>query len=308
MMIHWLVAGVGDIATRRVIPAILSEPRSRLQAVLTSQPAKAEAYGVRAYSDLEEALADPLVDALYVATPVALHHPSVLAALRMGKHVLCEKPVAMNYSQASEMAAIAAKSGLVCGVAYYRRLYPKVLEARRLLAAGAIGQPVLAELNCHGWFDPTGGHRAWLVDPRLAGGGPLFDIASHRIDLLNFLLGKPLRATGFVSNAVHTYGVEDNATVLVEYGRGARGIVDVRWHSRVDRDECRIVGTEGALELSPLNGPRLRTPMGDLELPAHVNAHFPIVQDFVEAVLEGRAPACPISEAIQTDWVTSQIR
>lgn len=307
-MIHWLVAGVGDIAVRRVIPGILAEPRSRLHAVVTSRPEKAEAYGVRAYSDLSQALADPAVDALYVATPVAMHHGAVLAALAHGKHVLCEKPVAMNYAQASEMAAAAEASDRVCAVAYYRRRYPKILEAKRLIEAGAIGQPVLAELNCHGWFNPTDGHRAWLVDPELAGGGPLFDIASHRIDLLNFWFGCPKRATGFVSKAVHTYGVEDNATVLVDYPNGVRGIVDVRWHSKVDRDQCRIIGTDGIIDLDPLNGPELRSPAGLVNLPTHPNLHFPIIADFVDAVLTGAPPACPISEAIRTDWVTGQIR
>jgi 1,5-anhydro-D-fructose reductase (1,5-anhydro-D-mannitol-forming) len=306
-MVHWLVAGIGDIATKRVIPAILSEPRSRLAAVVTSQPAKAAAYGVQAYASLEEGLADPSVTALYIATPVALHHPSVLAALRHGKHVLCEKPTAMNYEQAAAMASAAEGSGLVCAVAYYRRLYPKIVEAKRLMAAGAIGRPVLAELHCHSWFNPTDGFRGWLVNPQLAGGGPSFDIASHRIDLLNFLFGKPLKATGFASNAIHTYAVEDNATVMVEFAGGVRGTVDARWHSRVERDECRIIGTEGALELDPLNGPLLRTPAGDLNLPAHRNLHFPIVHDFVGAVLDGHTPSCPIAEAIQTDWVTSQI-
>jgi len=304
-MIHWLVMGVGDIAVKRVIPAILAEPRSTLQAVLTSQPAKVEAYGVRGYSELDEALSDSAVNAVYVAAPVALHHPYTLAALATGKHVLCEKPTALAFYEASEMAAAAAATGLVCGVAYYRRLYPKVLEAKRLMAAGAIGRPVLAELNCHSWLNPADG--GWRLDPRLAGGGPMFDIASHRIDLLNFWFGKPARATGFVSNAVHNYEVEDNATVMVEYPGGIRGVVDVRWHSRINRDQCRIVGTDGTLELDPLNGPLLRTPAGDLDLPAHPNLHYPLVHDFVEAVLDGRSPACPIAEAIHVDWVTSRI-
>jgi predicted dehydrogenase len=232
----------------------------------------------------------------------------VLGALRQGKHVLCEKPVGMNYAEAAEMAAAAAGTGLVCAVAYYRRLYPKVVEAKRLMAAGAIGQPVLAELRCHGWFDAADGFRGWLVNPELAGGGPLFDIGSHRIDLLHFWFGRPERATGFESNAVHRYGVADNATVLIEYGGGVRGIVDVRWHSRVERDECRIIGTEGVLELDPLNGPRLGVPGGELALAADANLHYPMVADFVTAVVEGRKPACPIEEAISTDWVTGQIR
>jgi predicted dehydrogenase len=248
------------------------------------------------------------VDAVYVATPVALHHPQVLAALQAGKHVLCEKPVAMHYAQAEEMAAAAEASGRVCGVAYYRRLYPKLIEARRLVRAGAIGQPVAAELNCHSWFNPASEERAWLIDPLLAGGGPLYDIASHRIDVLNFLFGEPQRAVGFRSNAVHVYGVEDNATVLVEYAGGVRGTVDVRWHSRVERDQCRILGTEGELNLDPLNGPVLRTPAGVLELPAHANVHYPLIENFVRAVLDGEPPACPFREAIRTDWVTEQIR
>jgi predicted dehydrogenase len=287
-----------------VIPAILNEPRSRLAAVVTSQPAKAAVYGVPAYASLQEGLADSAINAVYIATPVALHHPSVLQSLAAGKHVLCEKPTAMNNTQAAEMATAAARSGLVCAVAYYRRLYPKVLEAKRLIAAGAIGQPVLAELNCHSWVEEQG----WRLDPALAGGGPLYDIASHRIDLLNFLFGHPLRATGMTSNAVHTYAVEDNATILTEHPGGVRGIVDVRWHSRVDRDACRIIGTEGALEMDPLNGPLLRTPTGEFHLPAHQNLHFPLIEDFVNAVSDGKTPACPISEAISTDWVTSQIR
>jgi 1,5-anhydro-D-fructose reductase (1,5-anhydro-D-mannitol-forming) len=307
-VVNWLVAGVGDIARRRVIPAILAEPRSRLHAVVTSRPEKAAVYGVRPYAEFEEAVADAAVDAVYVATPVALHHPQVLAALRAGKHVLCEKPMAMDFAQAEEMAAAAEGSGRVCGVAYYRRLYPKLIEARRLLHTGAIGQPVAAELNCHSWFNPADGERAWLIDPLLAGGGPLYDIASHRIDVLNFLFGQPQRAAGFKSNAVHMYGVEDNATVLVDYAGGVRGTVDVRWHSRIERDQCRILGTEGELNLDPLNGPLLRTPEEVLELPAHANVHYPLVEDFVSAVLDGHPPACPFAEAIRTDWVTEQIR
>ena len=118
-MLNWLVAGVGDIATRRVLPAILSEPRSRLHAVVTSQPAKAQAYGVPGYANFNDALADPAIHAIYIATPVALHHPSLIAALQAGKHVLCEKPTAMNYAEAQQMTETAAKHpNLVCAVAY----------------------------------------------------------------------------------------------------------------------------------------------------------------------------------------------
>src|SRR5215470_9606516 len=238
-MLNWLVIGIGDITIKRVIPAIQSEPGSRLYGLVTRDPAKAAPYNTRTFSTLDAALADSEVQVVYVGTPVFLHAPQTIQSLAAGKHVLCEKPMAMNEAEARSMVAVAETSGKLFGVAYYRRLYPKVLRAKHLLEAGAIGKPVFAELTNHMWFSGTGepGERSWLFDPAQAGGGPLLDIASHRIDVLNFLFGKPLRVTGQLSNVVHHYAVEDNATVMIEYETGVRGIVDVRWHSKANRDE-----------------------------------------------------------------------
>jgi predicted dehydrogenase len=182
-----------------------------------------------------------------------------------------------------------------------------VQRAKQLLEAGAIGQPVLAELTCHDWFDGKS-DRSWLIDPAKAGGGPLYDIASHRIDVLNFLFGQPRRVSAHLSNAVHHYAVEDNATVMIDYEGGVRGIVDVRWHSRIKRDECRIRGTDGEMELTPLNGPELVYPGGRENLPPHANLHYPLVENFVDAV-EGKAPLlASAASSIWTDWVTERAR
>ena len=304
--LNWLVIGIGDITTKRVIPAILEEKRSRLQAVLTREPAKAERYGVKAYADLETALRASEVNAVYVASPVFLHAPQTMASLRAGKHVLCEKPMAMNYREAQEMVQVARETGRTLGVAYYRRTYPKVERARQLLREGAIGQPVLAYLCCHDWFNAEDGDRAWLLDPALAGGGPLYDIGSHRIDVLNYVFGEPQDVRARLSNAVHNSKVEDCATVLIDYKSKVRGIVDVRWHSRVHRDEFRIIGTEGEMDLTPLNGPSLVYPGGREELPTHPNVHYPCVRNFVDAVLEGAALLSSGESALWTDWVTQQ--
>ena len=151
--------------------------------------------GARVFTTLDEALRDPAVDAVYVASPVALHAPQTIASLRAGKHVLCEKPTAMNYARSRiDGGGRALECGRLLGVAYYRRLYPKLLRTRQLIAEGAIGKPVLAEANCHSWLPAE--ERSWLWDPALAGGGPLYDIGSHRIDAFNFLFGRPARATG----------------------------------------------------------------------------------------------------------------
>jgi predicted dehydrogenase len=310
-MLNWIVVGIGDIATTRGIPAIQSESRSRLYGLVTRDPAKAVPFvvpfNVRVWATLDDALSDPAVQAVYIATPVFLHAVQTIQSLRAGKHVLCEKPMAMNEAEARAMLDAATASGKTLGVAYYRRNYPKVQRAKQLLEAGAIGQPVLAELTCHDWFDGKG-DRSWLIDPAKAGGGPLYDIASHRIDVANFLFGKPLRVSAHLSNVVHHYAVEDNATVMIDYEGGVRCIVDVRWHSRIKRDECRIRGTDGEMELTPLNGPELIYPGGRESLPTHANRHYPLVENFVDAV-EAKAPLLTSgASSIWTDWVTERAR
>jgi predicted dehydrogenase len=335
--VNWVVAGIGDIARKRVIPAIQAEPRSRLYGFVTRTPAKAAAYpGARAWASIEEAVADPAVDAVYIALPVAFHAGAAIAALRAGKHVLCEKPMAMNFAEAERMVAegrAASRdsghaSGCLFGVAYYRRLYPKLIRARQLISDGAIGRPLLAEANCHSWLEIEG--REWLADSLLSGGGPLYDIASHRIDAMNFLFGKPDRGCGLLSNAVHRIGVEDSATILMGFSGGVHAVVDVRWNSRVARDQFRIIGEEGEIGLDPLNSPELRlgpelrvgpelhvgpelcvdmrTGRRTEMLPHHANVHFPIVENFVDAILAndpGRL-ACPAEQAAWVDWTIEQ--
>lgn len=306
--VNWLVVGIGDITRKRVIPAIASEQRSVFRGVVTRDARKAEAYpGVCAWSSVEEALAkDGSIDAVYVASPVVLHAEQAIAALRAGKHVLCEKPTAMNFSEASRMVDAARESGKLFGVAYYRRAYPKLQRAKELIVSGVIGQPVFAEGVYHGWLESE--ERGWLRVPEMAGGGPLYDVASHRIDALNFLFGQPERAVGIRSNALHDLRVEDSASVLIGYKSGLHGVVDARWNSRVPRDEFRVVGTGGELVLTPLNGPLLRGPADQQqELPSAENVHAPLVRNFVDAVLEGTPLLCPGEQAIWTDWVTEQV-
>src|SRR6202451_2455029 len=125
-MLNWIVTGIGDISIRRVIPAIQAEPRSRLYGLVTRDPAKAAPYNTRVWTTLGEALSDPEVHAVYVATPVFLHAPQTIQSLRAGKHVLCEKPMAMNEAEARSMVQTAEEGGLKFGAAYYRRFYPKL--------------------------------------------------------------------------------------------------------------------------------------------------------------------------------------
>ena len=305
--LNWLVIGIGDITLRRVIPAIQAEPRSVLYGVVSRDRGKGEIYADRVWTDLGEALRDSEIGAVYVATPVFLHAAQTIAALRAGKHVLCEKPMAMNYELARDMVRVAAETSKILGVAYYRRMYRKLQRARDLIAQGVIGRPVLAEINCHDWFQAEDGRRAWLLDPARAGGGPLYDIASHRIDVLNFLFGQPARASGHLSSVIHASKVEDSATVLIDYENGVRGVVDVRWHSHVPRDEFRIIGVDGEMSLTPLSGPRLSYPGVVEDLPAHANLHYPCIENFVAAALDGSRLYASGESSAWTDWVTGQV-
>jgi predicted dehydrogenase len=314
--VNWVLAGIGDIARKRVIPAIQAEPRSTLYGFVTRDAAKARQFpGAKTWATVEEAAADPAVDTVYIALPVALHADAAIAALRAGKHVLCEKPMAINYAQAEQMVAEARTSGCMLGVSYYRRLYPKLIRARQLVKEGAIGRPLLAEANCHSWLEIEG--REWLRDPALAGGGPLYDTASHRIDAMNFLFGKVERACGLLSNTVHHMGVEDSATVLMGLPGGVHCVVDVRWNSHVARDQFRIIGEEGEINLDPLNSPRLQIDLrvstreeSRVEnLPPHENLHYPAVENFVDAVLAndpGRL-ACPAEQGAWVDWTIEKV-
>ncbi len=314
--VNWVVAGIGDIARKRVIPAIQADARSGLYGFVTRTPAKAAAYpGARTWASIEEAVADPAVDAVYIALPVVFHASAAIAALRAGKHVLCEKPMAMNFAEAERMVVEGRNSnralGPLFGVAYYRRLYPKLIRAKRLIGEGAIGRPLLAEANCHSWFEIAG--REWLADPALSGGGPLYDIASHRIDAMNFLFGKPERVFGLRSNAVQRIAVEDSATVLMGFDGGVHAVVDVRWNSLVLRDQFRIIGEDGEINLDPLNGPELRvtnTAGSQTELlPPHANLHFPIIENFVDAILANDPArlACPAEQAAWVDWTIDRV-
>ncbi len=312
-MIHWAIVGIGDIARKRVLAALDGVPRSRIQTVVTTHPERAREicapYGVKKYcADLDEALADSGVDAVYVATPVFLHGTQSCAAMRAGKHVLCEKPTAPTFEEAAGMVKTAEECGVLFGVPFYRRRYPKLLRLAQLLKEGILGDVTYAWAAYHGWVGMENlSGRTWFVEPDKSGGGPLPDVGSHRIDVLNFLFGTPSSVMAGVGNQTHGYEVEDSATLLMEYDSGMRSVLDVRWNSRVERDEFRVIGVEGEADLTPLNGPSLRIRLNGRswseERPPHQNLHFPLVENFVRAVLDGEALVSSGRTAIETDRV-----
>jgi predicted dehydrogenase len=251
----------------------------------------------RWYADWRELLGDPEIDAVYIATPVRLHAEQAVAAAEAGKHVLCEKPMALDPGACDGMLAAARRHQVRLGIAYYRHHYPVVQRLRQLLASGEIGRPVLAQAQAFELFDPPAGHpRSWLLQKAESGGGPMADFGCHRIEVLLDLLGPLERVRGFPGNVrFQEREVEDTCVAHLKFQSGAQAVLSVTHAAREPRDTITLFGTEGSAHVAPLNEGRLRivTAEGTLEEthPPHSNLHQPLVQDFVDAVREGREPA-----------------
>src|SRR5689334_18222626 len=301
VLFRWGLIGAGDIARQRVAPAMRESTGSTLVAVSRARSglaaaAAAEFGAERWYARWQDLVADRGIDGVYVATTVDVHAEQTIAAAESGKHVLCEKPMAMTAAECDRMIAACRASGVTLGVAYYRRFYPAVQRVKALIDAGEIGAPVVAQMNAFEWFDPDVDHpRAWLLDPARAGGGPMMDFGCHRLEVLVNLFGSVRRTAAVIGNVVFDRDVEDTAAVLLQFESGPVATVTVT-HAAGDRqDTLDLFGTRGSIRCDNLNAGRLRIRTADGERveshPPAANVHLPLIEEFVEAVGANRAPA-----------------
>jgi predicted dehydrogenase len=250
-----------------------------------------------------------------VATPVRLHAEQTIAAAEAGKHVLCEKPMALDVAECDRMIAACRASGVALGIAYYRRFYPIVSRVVRIVESGEIGAPVFAQMMAFEPFDPApGAPRSWLIDRAQSGGGPMADFGCHRLELLMHLLGPVDRVTSLVTTNVLDREVEDTAVALMQFAGGANGAVAVSHAIAERQDTFDLFGTRGSIRIPALNGSTMTVRAGDEERteshPPPVNLHLPLVDDFVDAIRTRRLPAvdgqvgravAAIQEAIYAD-------
>jgi len=298
--VGWGLVGCGDIARKRVAPALRDLDNCELVAVSRADAARAESFAAefgarRWHADWRRLVADPLVEAVYVATPVHLHAGQAVAAAEAGKHVLCEKPMALTVAECERMNAAATGNGVRLGVAYYRRFYPAVERVREILESGEIGAPVVAQVNAFERFDPAPENpRRWLLDKRQSGGGPMFDFGCHRIEVLVNLFGDVKAVRGLAGNVIYEREVEDTAGALIQFGRGTQAVLTVTHAAREPQDTLEIFGSEGSVRVEVLNEGRLRVRSKNGERveshPPHANLHQPLIDDFTRAVVEGRPP------------------
>jgi predicted dehydrogenase len=314
----WGLIGCGDIAAKRVAAALRDAPDSALVTVARARAELAASFAKehgarRWHADWREVLEDDEVDAVYLATPVALHPEQAIAAAEAGKHVLCEKPMALDVEACARMVSAARHNGARLGIAYYRHLYPVVARLRELLASGEIGRPVLAQAQAFEPFNPTADHpRAWLLSKAHSGGGPMADFGCHRIEVLLDLLGPAARTHGFPSNVrFKDREVEDTCVAHLEFASGALALVTVTHAALERRDTLEILATEGSAYVPVLNEGVLRivTAQGTREErhPPHANLHQPLVEDFVAAARAGRDPVVTGEAGLEVQRVLAAI-
>jgi 1,5-anhydro-D-fructose reductase (1,5-anhydro-D-mannitol-forming) len=236
-MVSWGVAGWGWIARDFAGPAIERSANGRL--VARHDPGLG--------TDLDAFLATPGLDAVYVAAPNDAHATLVVAAAEAGKHVLCEKPMATTLADAEAMVEACARAGVRYGTAFNQRFHPAHVRLRELIAAGALGTVTQARVKYACVTPPWWGPGDWHFDPARAGGGALFDLAPHGLDLLGVLLDRELtRATALHQHAVLGHDVEDGAVVAAEY-EDVLAVLQVSYAhpETMPRRVLEVVGTGG---------------------------------------------------------------
>ncbi|HEY0765019.1 MAG TPA: Gfo/Idh/MocA family oxidoreductase [Pyrinomonadaceae bacterium] len=300
MKVRWGLIGCGDISRKRVAPALRDSEQSELITVSRARAELAESFarefGARRWSaDWHDFLMDYEIDAIYVATPVHLHAEQTIAAAERGKHVLCEKPMALNVAECDRMIAACRDNNVKLGVAYYRHFYPAVRRVKELIDSGELGVPVVAQINAFEWFDPSPSDpRAWLINKRLSGGGPMFDFGCHRIEVLLDIFGDVRDIKSSLSNTFFDRGVEDTATAILQFERGTCGVLTVTHAAREPQDTFSLFCSQGSIHIPVLNEGTIRISTAEGErIETHPNAkniHQPLIEDFTTAILENRDP------------------
>ena len=261
--VGWGIVGYGWVARDYMAPGIRAAGH-HLVAVADpgeTSRAAAEAEGARAHTDLAGLIAEPAVEAVYVATPNHLHRGAVEALCAAGKAVLCEKPMAAALADAEAMAAAVRKTGAFYGTAFDQRHHPGHRAMRDLIRAGRLGTVTAVRIVYACWLDRAWtsfrGQDNWRIDPAQAGGGALIDLAPHGLDLVDFLLGEPIAEIAAMTQArAQDYAVDDGALLIGRTGSGALAQLNVAYNcpDALPRRRLEVVGTKGMLSATDTMG------------------------------------------------------
>lgn len=299
--------------------------RAELVAVADAVPAKLEKYqSLRTFTEPEELMRSGLVDAVIIATPHYQHTTLGIAALRQGLHVMVEKPISAHKADAERLiAAHRQNPALVFAGMFQLRAEPRYLKIQKLLREGELGEFVRMSWIMTDWFRTEAYYASggWRATWKGEGGGVLLNQCLHNLDVMQWLLGMPARVRGFCQlGRFHDIEVEDNVTAYLEYSNGATGTFVSSTGEAPGTNRFEIVGTLGKLLLE---GERLRftrnasdmlefsksakqgfakPEVSDAEIPFEnaANGHAVLMQNFVNAILDGEPLIAPGAEGIQS--------
>ena len=252
MSIRWGVIGAGSVAQRRVMPAINSIGGCELGALMVRDIGRAEKLAqefgaARCYDRVEALLDDPDLDAIYVSSPPSLHREHAVGAAERGRHVLCEKPMALATAECGQIIDACSSAGVHLEVCFVLRGWPIYHRVKEIIASGQLGQVVELRAHLAKWTPRKEGE--WRLDPSLGGGGVLIDVGSHYMDLFRYLMGDFARVSAMTSSKVFDAGVEESAFMLFEFGCGAHGTIVATSAVPYAGNVLEIFGTKGALLL-----------------------------------------------------------
>lgn len=319
--IRWGFIGCGEVTKYKSGPAFQKITNSEVVAVMSRNAAKAKAYarerGIdRWYDDAQELIDDERVNAVYIATPPSSHATYAIMAMKAGKPVYIEKPLAVTYEECCRINRIAQETGVPCFVAYYRRYLPYFQKVKSLINEGVVGNIINIQIRFAQPprdLDHNRGNLPWRVQPDIAGGGYFYDLAPHQIDLLQEIFGCILEASGYKSNRAGLYTAEDTISACFRFESGLVG--SGSWcfvaHDSAREDRIEVIGDRGMLCFSvftyqPIT---LYTQKGREEIivasPTYVQQ--PLIQAIVDHLLGKSICHCDGESATLTNWVMDKI-
>ncbi|HEX2969044.1 MAG TPA: Gfo/Idh/MocA family oxidoreductase [Bacteroidales bacterium] len=319
-MVNWGIIGCGNVTEVKSGPAFNKAGDSKLVAVMRRNAALAGDYARRHnvqkfYTNASELINDKEVTAVYVATPPGSHKEYAIQAIRAGKPVYIEKPMALNFKECNEINNEAEKHNVPVFVAYYRRALPGFVLVKEMIEQHQIGKVRFVQLQLfkNATPDEIAGNLPWRVDPALSGGGHFFDLACHQLDWLDFVFGPVKEVRSVVKNHSGLYKAED--FVSAEFVFGEDIIATGTWSFSVSpecgRDTIEIFGSSGSIKFSTFSfDPIILTNASgikvfDNERPGNVQIY--LIEKIVKALHgKGESPSTGTSAA-RTNRVMDEV-
>jgi predicted dehydrogenase len=286
--IGFAVIGLGAIAQSSVLPSLAKHKRARLVALVSRDKKKAQRLARKhkakfAYTneELSSCLANPEVDALFIATPPGEHASATIAAARAHKHVLCEKPLAASAEQSAAMVEVCRENGVILMTAYRKYFEPSSSFLKKLIQQGDLGRIDLIHTSFSEMYRP-GISQPWLVEPELAGGGPLMDLGIYCVNTNRWLMDEDpveVSAQSWVNDAARFKRVEEGITFRLRFPSGAV-LQGSSSYNTAPASFIFVSGSKGWASLSPAYSfefeRRVVATIGE----RHIDKKFKIIDEF----------------------------